>query len=119
MKWGVIVYSPQVRKEVILEDLDRAKALVIAAREKYRDRPEVQAELISRTKAFPPPKDFEINRKRWWCPYCRKVRIFQQDPKIDKLRCPICGISESDFYVRKYNHLWNFEQVKKVVKKKK
>lgn len=60
------------------------------------------------TLAKDPPEDSTPPRKNMlWCPYCRDWRKFVSsryghDPKI----CEICGISTRDFYVRKFNNLW-------------
>lgn len=60
------------------------------------------------TLAKGPSEDEKPPRKNMlWCPYCRDWRKFvssqySQDRKI----CEICGISTRDFYVRKFNHLW-------------
>lgn len=86
-----------------------AKRIALKAKDKYRGRPEVQVEIISRLKAFPPPEDYRRVGKRRWCPYCGKVRLFKLDRVWNSRRCPVCGISEADFYVRHYNKLWELE----------
>lgn len=55
-----------------------------------------------------PPKDSKPPRKNMlWCPYCREWRKFilsQYSP--DRKVCEICDISTRDFYIRKFNNLW-------------
>lgn len=52
------------------------------------------------------------NRGIFWCPYCREMRRFQEQGGfyIDGITvpekgmyCPICGVRETDFHVRKWN----------------
>lgn len=55
-----------------------------------------------------PPKDAKPSGKNMlWCPYCRDWRKFVPSEYGPDLKvCEICGISTRDFYVRKFNHLW-------------
>lgn len=69
----------------------------------------VTVEIISRTHAFKPPVDKKAPKNHWWCPYCRKFRIFMWNRKLETKRCPICGITDHDFYVKKYNGIFKEE----------
>lgn len=69
----------------------------------------VTVEIISRTHAFKPPVDKKAPKNHWWCPYCRKFRIFMWDRRLEVKRCPICGITDHDFYVKKYNGIFKQE----------
>ena len=73
--------------------------------------------LISRTVAFK-PKGEKPHKHRYWCPYCNSWRIFLWDETFCLNRCSICGISDSDYYVRKYNGLWDKELLGKVKPRK-
>jgi hypothetical protein len=42
-----------------------------------------------------------------WCPYCGKESLFGHDARLNNARCMGCGISERDFYVRRFNDLWD------------
>lgn len=59
----------------------------------------------------------ELNLKGvWWCPYCREMRRFQHWDGYESrtlfsgvwipkpgMYCPMCGISQEDHHVRKWN----------------
>lgn len=54
------------------------------------------------------------NKGIYWCPYCREMRRFQTQKGfvIDGIVvpekgmfCPICGVRETDYHVRKWNPL--------------
>lgn len=64
--------------------------------------------LISLTRSIPAPMDYKpkVFQKIFWCPYCGAERRFKHDSFVDAERCSICGVSDRDFYVRKYNNLW-------------
>lgn len=38
-----------------------------------------------------------------WCPYCADHRNFVRNPEMEHDECNVCGISDKDFYVRKFN----------------
>jgi len=63
---------------------------------------------LAHTHAEDPPKDAKPPRKNMlWCPYCRDWRKFVSAQYDSSLKiCEICGISTRDFYVRKFNNLW-------------
>ena len=65
----------------------------------------VTVDLISLSVAFK-PKGVKPFRSWYWCPYCNKYRVFSFDPWLEINRCSVCGISDQDFYVRKYNGLF-------------
>lgn len=41
-----------------------------------------------------------------WCVYCRREREFAWDERLGTARCPSCGITVYDFYIRQANGLW-------------
>ena len=53
-----------------------------------------------------PPEDVKIRRGEYWCPYCAEPVRFEMDRNLQILRCPRCGISENDYYVKTANKLW-------------
>lgn len=71
--------------------------------------------LISLTKAIPPPEEFIPRKaqKKYWCPFCGDERRFKHNSRLDSDECPICGITDREFYVRKYNNLWPMSDDKK------
>lgn len=42
----------------------------------------------------------------WWCPFCIQLRRFKQEQitmQRSQMVCPVCGITERNWYVRQYN----------------
>jgi len=97
---------------IIYDGLKRAKEIAKKAKKKYEDRPDVVVEIISRTKGFAPPRGSKGRYGEWWCPYCGKYRRFYNDTELGVRRCPVCGISETAFYVDYYNGLRAKEYIK-------
>jgi hypothetical protein len=67
-----------------------------------------------------PPTTEVVGKKGYYCPYCRQQDIWKKDFFGNQI-CPVCGISDNDYYVKLYNHLWRFEMAsirKKEDKKK-
>lgn len=79
----------------------------------------ISVDVISVRRAFPPP--LKDRKKPWlgtqdppqhgllWCPYCLKWRdfhyaaIMRETLGPEMFRCPVCTISTSDYYVKKFN----------------
>jgi len=40
-----------------------------------------------------------------WCPYCQSWQIFKSQ-KLTHKQCPVCGVSDQDYWLKKYNHTW-------------
>ena len=38
-----------------------------------------------------------------WCPYCADHRHFEYNGFIEQDQCNVCGITDRDYYVRKFN----------------
>lgn len=53
-------------------------------------------------KSNPPEK--RSRAKGIYCPYCKQQEYWKSTP-LGRV-CPICGISDHDYYVRQYNYLW-------------
>lgn len=63
---------------------------------------------ISRTQQ-PIPEDLEPGSK-YYCPYCGNLNYLKSNPVTGYRVCPICGVSMTEFYFRKYNNLWLKDQ---------
>lgn len=81
--------------------------------------PNDQVHLISLTNHIPMPADYIPNRQgTHYCPYCGdERRYYPITENGDTKLCCICHISTNDFYVRKYNNLWQKSEGK--IQKKK
>ena len=115
--WMVSVRTENQRKDLTVETKGqetpqktyrRAKKLVEKIKEQVGKRATV--DLISKTVAFK-PKGVKPRRSWYWCPYCHQWRVFLYNDYIGVNKCNICGISDQDFYVRKYNELWKKEML--------
>lgn len=123
--WGISIRTSKksimkvIPREFIGEDvrdvLSRAKRFAKAIREKYEHRDDVVVEIISRSHAFPKPRDKKAGRNELWCPYCGKFRRFKRNQMIyidgiefvsETNRCIICQMSDTDYWVRTYNDTW-------------
>ncbi len=122
--WAVVVSLNGKRKFKEFNTKEEALSIIgvveKAALERY---PEALCGVVSLKEAFPIPIndsdiDGDIKNKRknkkknkggkeLWCPYCIDYKTFSLDRNLDILRCILCGMSESDFYVRMYNRTWN------------
>lgn len=51
------------------------------------------------------PSGISLVKKQLWCPYCSNIVTFKKDKKSGVKKCPICNISEKDFWVKKINRL--------------
>lgn len=55
----------------------------------------------------PAPPSSEKVPGRLWCPYCREWRKFTAN-KVEYTVCEVCGVSDTNYYTRQYNHLWGY-----------
>lgn len=59
-----------------------------------------------------PPEESNVKKKKrgqLYCPYCGEYKLFKaknNNGYITYKRCTGCGISVEDFYVKKYNRLF-------------
>lgn len=83
--------------KVIAKDEERVKQLVSKLEEKG-----LHPHLVH-TKPAPPSS--EKVRGRLWCPYCREWRKFNAN-QAGYAVCEVCGTSNMDYYIRRYNRLW-------------
>jgi DNA-directed RNA polymerase subunit RPC12/RpoP len=49
------------------------------------------------------PKGITLKKNESWCPYCSTKVILKKDKRFGVRLCPICGISENDYFVKKVN----------------
>lgn len=112
--WKVFINEPggkrkMLRKETVGEAVNTAK--------EYRAQG-FEVDVVSAVKGFAPTQKAGARptSKHYWCPYCVKYRVFRFMSVVkdgfrgpEDLRCPVCHISDHDYNVRKYNHL--FEHV--------
>lgn len=57
---------------------------------------------VNRTHASPPPTDWERYAFNW-CPYCGAERNFVYVDLPEVKQCVVCGITENNYYVKKFN----------------
>lgn len=88
--------------ETDIELFNEVKEIFKDIKQKY---PNHIVELISRKKAFRPKN--KAKKGYIYCPYCRQDRIFQTKASTGNKHCPVCNISDRDYYVRQYNNLWH------------
>ncbi|MCU7521958.1 MAG: hypothetical protein HF312_17215 [Ignavibacteria bacterium] len=120
-KWAISIRTHEVTKMFMLRgkegqsNLDFYKEVIKLKVQELRDKftgnraGPVTIDVISRQVAFKPPKDKKIPRNHYWCPYCIKPRIFVHREKTGNDHCPICGVSDQDFYVKKFNGIFRRE----------
>lgn len=128
--WYVVVYHKGKR---IVRDVPDAKT-GLELNTKCKEKG-LASHLISKRKAFAPKQD-EGPAGTLWCPYCRKWREFRiprgnedAEPgswpwwlsalsRMEVMICPWCGITERDWYVKRFNGLFGQEEVRRRSKKK-
>ncbi|MGF7057363.1 hypothetical protein [Brassicibacter mesophilus] len=50
------------------------------------------------------PDNIKLKPSEWWCPYCSMPVIFKKNKSRGIKICPVCGISEKDYWVKKVNY---------------
>ena len=68
----------------------------------YSDK-EIQVYSVS-SNPIEPEEEPKKLRGKHYCPYCGQVNKFKQGEFGSRV-CPVCGISEQDFYIKKYNKI--------------
>lgn len=91
--------------QTIKERFTRGDQLESFWRKMKTQYPSGEFYLVNCTHPTPAPADFSQSELIWWCPYCARSRHFYLDEQFDLRRCNICNISESDYYVRRYNRI--------------
>lgn len=106
--WGVVFnFNKGERKIKYFETEDEATEFASKAgvlRGKY---PSLTVDVVSMLETFPPDDEKKKPRGKYiyWCPYCREYRKFKTN-KDGYRGCKVCGISDGEFHVRKYNRLF-------------
>ena len=57
------------------------------------------------------PEGLVLKRGEYFCPLCSKASKWVSDDYYKNKRCIFCGLSESEFWVKVVNNLW--DKVKK------
>lgn len=120
--WMISIRTENQRKDITIEAREqetpqetyrRAKKLVDKIKGQVGKRATV--DLISKTVAFK-PKGVKPYSSWYWCPYCNQWRVFLYNDYTGVNQCNICGISDQDFYIKKYNKLWRKEMSERKIK---
>lgn len=61
--------------------------------------------LVNRTRPTAKPPAWVSEEGGHWCPYCAGERYFPYSSSLGVHQCFVCGISSSDYYVRRMNNL--------------
>lgn len=51
------------------------------------------------------PPNISFKKNQIWCPYCSTKVVFKRDKNLGVKKCPICGITIKDYWVKKVNNL--------------
>ncbi len=79
--------------------------IIVKLYEKIKQEiPDAQLYLMDHRYPHEPEEIRPPKKNIFWCPYCAAYRKFKPWHKYK--RCEICLISDSDFYVKKYNGLF-------------
>lgn len=111
--WTISVRAGNQRKDIRLETIGEEKPQDTYRRVKEKAKVielkvlgQATVDIISHSIPFK-PKGVKPHKSWRWCPYCNKWRVFNFDDYLGVNRCSICTISDHDFFVRKYNNLWD------------
>ncbi len=82
----------------------KAKQAIAVLSKKHQDW---EFTIVSRQVGYGPPRskvsdealEAMNSRGRYWCPFCRKFRVFDEDPWWGLSRCPVCGIFDTNWHV--------------------
>ena len=83
---------------------DEAKAIIEQMKETH---PDYEYTIVSRQVGYGPPVskvsdevlEEQNERGRFWCAYCRKFRVFDEDPFWGKRLCPVCRVPDDSWHV--------------------
>ena len=105
LRWRLVVTDIDGKNRgKLVRRYSEAKKIVKVMQAKH---PDMEYTIVSRQVGYGPPASrvsdddlMAINtRGRWWCPYCRKFRIFDWDPYWSKSRCPVCRVFDNNYHV--------------------
>lgn len=104
MKMVSIVSPKGVRVTQKFQDPDMAQSFYKKAIRKMQGH---HIYLYDTNDVVAPPEDYMPTRPgTLWCPFCGQERRFFEGGDGYR-RCTVCRISDNEFNVRKFNHLWN------------
>lgn len=112
--WKVIIRyagtkrTIRMKGRVNMDVFNKAKAYAQEMKEADTEKV-MNIDLVSGTRAYPVKKGTHIPKNHLWCPYCIKPRVFLEDSVSGNRKCTVCGISDSDFYVKNYNGIFKEE----------
>lgn len=101
----VNIWRVLVRKEGInerFEDEGKARTYYEKCKEKYKKV------VLATTDIKEPEGKGKIGQL--WCPYCGEWRKFKDNGIKGIIVCDWCGISDNDFYIKKFNRLWGIDK---------
>lgn len=99
----VIIFHKQKKVWKKFSDREGAFKFLNAAKVRF---PGASSFLVSLAEPTPPPEGFTPKKKNLWCPYCGEERVFITNSYLDLKQCPVCDMSDRDFYIRNYNNIW-------------
>lgn len=114
---NLIILLPGRRLRLRREDPEIAKLRLAQLREKYGQH----RVFVSYDTPKEPPKGFKRKGNLLWCSFCHKTRYFSTNHKVNLVGCPVCGITENNFYIKRHNRLeytvrlvdgWHVQEVK-------
>lgn len=89
------------------------EALEVFVKEIKKGNPNLEIHHVDTLDAHEPPED---RGRGYWCPFCKSWEYWMADSGGYK-RCPICGISDNEYYVKRFNRLWTEDMKSKKQKK--
>lgn len=111
MRWRLVVTDFEGRNRgKLFHRYSEAKIVIKALKKKH---PDSEYTIVSRQVGYGPPASkisdkylMAMNeRGRWWCPFCRKFRVFDWDPFWNVDRCPVCRAFGNSIHVIRNNPL--------------
>ena len=111
MRWRLVVTDFEGKnKGKKVRRYSDAKRMIETLIKKH---PDSEYTIVSRQVGYGPPaskiSDEHLTamneRGRWWCPYCRKFRVFEWDEFWNVTRCPICRVFMNNSHVIRNNPL--------------
>ena len=116
MKMVSVVSPKGVRITQKFQDPEMAQSFVTKATRKF---PKHLVYIFDTNEVVAPPEDYMPTRSgTLWCPFCGTERRFVNGGDGYR-RCSVCKISDNEYSVRKFNHLWNETSTKRRRRKRK
>ena len=104
--WAVVIYNDKhkhIEKFHSMKGYYGAGRYFLRMKRRFGKFPSIKIEIISCLKAYPPSG--KGKKGEWWCPYCRRWRKFKSNGYLGVKQCKVCGVSDREWYVKKYNGL--------------